>query len=140
MVESATPCRFWFSDESSLFTPLIWNVAPRVPVPLKLIEEPDEAVGLFCPRSGSPGTRRRSPPARGSCRDERRPVHDLLRGQRPLISAFVRLMGGAAADRDGLRDRGGSSLKSTTRVSLRRHLDLASRTTGPKPASDALTL
>ncbi len=41
MVESAAPWRFWFSEASSLLTPLIWKVAPRVPVPLKLIEEPD---------------------------------------------------------------------------------------------------
>ena len=46
------PWRFWFSDESSLLTPSIWNVAPRVPVPLKLIDEPDDAVGLFCPDVG----------------------------------------------------------------------------------------
>src|SRR5688572_29778806 len=52
MVDNAAPWRFWFSDESSLLTPLIWNVAPRVPVPLKLIDEPDEAVGLFCPLVG----------------------------------------------------------------------------------------
>ena len=52
MVESDAPWRFWFSEESSLLTPLIWKVAPRVPVPLKLIEEPDEAVGLFCPEVG----------------------------------------------------------------------------------------
>ena len=57
IVDSAAPCRFWFSDESSLLTPLIWNVAPRVPVPLKLIDDPDEAVGLFCPESGSRRTR-----------------------------------------------------------------------------------
>jgi hypothetical protein len=30
-----------------LFTPSIWNVAPRVPVPLKLIEEPTESVERF---------------------------------------------------------------------------------------------
>ena len=52
IVDSATPCRFWFSDESSLFTPLIWNVALRDPVPLKLMEEPDDSVGLFCPLNG----------------------------------------------------------------------------------------
>ncbi len=47
-----TPWRFWFSEESSLLTPSIWNVAPRVPVPLKLIEVPDDAVGLFWPEVG----------------------------------------------------------------------------------------
>jgi hypothetical protein len=52
MVESDAPCLFWFSEESSLLTPLIWNVAPRVPVPLKLIDEPDDAVGLFWPEVG----------------------------------------------------------------------------------------
>src|SRR5205823_14981529 len=52
IVERATPCRFWFSEESSLLTPLIWKVAPRVPVPLKLIDELEEAVGLFCPDVG----------------------------------------------------------------------------------------
>ena len=35
-----------------MFTPLIWNVVPRVPDPLKLIDDPDEAVGLFCPEVG----------------------------------------------------------------------------------------
>ena len=85
MVESATPCRFWFSDESSLLTPLIWNVAPRVPVPLKLIDEPDEAVGLFCPPVGFSWK-----PVKVSASDrkllgaERRLVHDLLGGERPL--------------------------------------------------------
>jgi hypothetical protein len=52
IVASDAPCRCWFSDESSLLTPLIWKVAPRVPVPLKFIEEPDDAVGLFCPLVG----------------------------------------------------------------------------------------
>src|SRR5512142_3336266 len=41
--------RFWFSDESSLLTPSIWNVAERVPVPLKFTELPLDAVGLFWP-------------------------------------------------------------------------------------------
>ena len=48
-----TPWRFWFSDASSLLTPSTWNVAPRVPVPLKLIEEPEEAEGLFWPKDSA---------------------------------------------------------------------------------------
>ena len=106
MVESAAPCRFWFSDESSLLTPLIWNVAPRVPVPLKLIDEPDDAVGLFCPLVGivleaGEGLRQRQEAARA----ERRLVHDLLGGERSLdlgVGQVDRRRGGG--DGDVLRD------------------------------------
>src|SRR5687767_12183493 len=52
IVEIETPWRFWFSEESSLFTPSIWNVEPRVPAPLKLMEEPEDEVGLFWPEVG----------------------------------------------------------------------------------------
>src|SRR6187401_2699844 len=98
MVESAAPWRFWFSDESSLLTPLIWNVAPRVPVPLKLIDEPDDAVGLFWPPVGLSWK-----PVKVSASD--RKLLALIEGlsiicsavSDPLTSAFVRLMGGATA-------------------------------------------
>ncbi len=85
IVESAAPCRFWFSDESSLLTPLIWNVAPRVPVPLKLIDDPDEAVGLFCPHVGFSWK-----PGKISASDRKLPglsrrlVDDLLGRERPF--------------------------------------------------------
>jgi len=52
MVARFTPWRFWFSEASSLLTPSIWKVAPRVPVPLKLIDDPEDAVGLFWPEVG----------------------------------------------------------------------------------------
>ena len=91
IVDSAAPCRFWFSDESSLLTPLIWNVAPRVPVPLKLIDEPDDAVGLFWPDVGFSWK-----PAKVSASDRKLPglsrrlVHDLLARQRALDLAVRR--------------------------------------------------
>src|SRR4030095_2604826 len=98
IVSNSAPCRFWFSDESSLLTPLIWNVAPRVPVPLKLIDEPEEAVGLFWPLVGLSWN-----PVKVSASD--RKLLALSDGLSmicsavsvPLVSPLVRLIAGALA-------------------------------------------
>jgi hypothetical protein len=141
IVESAAPCRFWFSDESSLFTPLIWNVAPRVPVLLKLIDDPEEVVGLFCPEVGFSWN-----PVKTSA--SVRKFVALSDGlsmiwsaeSDPLISALVLLIGGASprtvtvsAKAAGLR------LTSMTTVSFRRSVR-PSRTTVPKPDSVTVSL
>ncbi len=80
-----------------MLTPLIWNVAPRVPVPLKLIDEPDDAVGLFWPLVGLSWN-----PGKISASERKLPglsvglslicsaVSELL------ISALIVLIGGAA--------------------------------------------
>ena len=113
IVESAAPWRFWFSDESSLLTPLIWNVAPRVPVPLKLIDEPDDSRRVVLPAGRvvlEPGKDLgEREEAAGA---ERRLVADLLGGQRALdlgVGRVDRRRG--ADDRDGLGDRGRLHLK-----------------------------
>src|SRR5512132_4068027 len=98
MVATAAPWRFWFSDESSLLTPLIWNVAPRVPVPLKLIDEPDDAVGLFCPDVGFSWN-----PVNVSASDRKLPAFAVglsmicSEVSDPLTSALVVLRRGASA-------------------------------------------
>src|SRR5262245_66509143 len=98
IVANDAPCRFWFSEESSLLTPLIWNVAPRVPVPLKLIEEPEEAVGLFWPDVGLSWK-----PGKISASERKLPGLSVglsaicCSSSVPLTVALVALVGGAEA-------------------------------------------
>src|SRR5215213_4376906 len=140
MVESDAPCRFWFSEESSLFTPLIWKVAPRVPVPLKLIEEPEEEVGLFCPEVGFSWK-----PVKVSAS-----VRKLLWLKvglsriscwvsRPLISPFVVLMGSSLVVTVTVSPTVGLSVKSARTFWLS-STSTPSRLTEPKPWPVAVTL
>src|SRR5574340_586956 len=64
MVLMLTGWRCWFSLPSSLETPSVRNVVPRVPVPLNDTELPLESVGLFWPDVGlvwKPGNRPTNP-------------------------------------------------------------------------------
>src|SRR6185503_19340207 len=103
---SETPWRCWFSDESSSLTPLIWNVAPRVPVPLKLIDKPDEAVGLFWPLVGFSWK-----PAKISASDRKLPglsggsAATLSAINAPVTSSLILLIGGAAPSTGSLSSR-----------------------------------
>ena len=124
-----------------MFTPLIWKVAPRVPVPLKLIDEPDEAVGLFCPDVGLSWK-----PGKISASDRKLP--GLSVGLSMICSAvsvfftsaLLVLMGGAApctvtvsASVDGRIS------KSATRVWLR-PTSMPSRTAVAKPSRVTVTV
>ena len=139
IVASDTPCRFWFSEESSLLTPLIWKVAPRVPVPLKLIEEPEEAVGLFWPEVGFSWK-----PAKVSARERKLPW--LSAGlslicfslSEPLISALTVLIWELSATTTTSAATLCVREKLAT-VVLLRVTSTRSRTTVPKPASEAAT-
>ena len=139
IVESATPCRFWFSDASSLFTPLIWKVAPRVPVLLKLMDDPDDAVGLFCPDVGFSWN-----PGKVSARVRKLPALSVGLSRicssvsDAFTSARVRLIGGASPRTVTVSVTRGSSVKSTTAVALSA-TPIPSRVTAPKPASVAVT-
>ena len=107
-----------------MFTPLIWNVALRVPVLLKLIDEPEEAVGLFWPDVGFSWK-----PGNVSARD--RKLFAFSDGlsmiccspSDELTSALVRLIGGGSPFTVTVSVTRGSSLKSTTRVSFRPTVD-----------------
>src|SRR5215213_8694317 len=121
IVESEAPCRFWFSEESSLLTPLIWKVAPRVPVTLKLIDEPEDAVGVFWPEVGFSWK-----PVNVYASDRQLPWLNVgfsrisCAFRDPLISALVVLMGAASeVTTTASVIELGLSVKLTTRVSLR---------------------
>src|SRR5215216_5317334 len=141
MVESDAPWRFWFSLESSLLTPLIWKVAPRVPVPLKLIDEPDDAVGLFWPEVGFSWK-----PVNVSASVKKFPWLNVgfsrisCAFSDPLISAFVVLIGAASAvTTTASVTELGLSMKLTTRVWLR-VIWIFSWATLLKPGPEAVTV
>ena len=137
IVARLTPWRFWFSEASSLLTPSIWKVAPRVPVPLKLMDEPDEAVGLFCPEVGfSWNPAKVSASARNVlllfrfCTVGRSRICSAVRDC--LTSDVTVLMSGRSPTTVTPSFAVGSRRKSTVKVSLRR-TSTRSRVTGPKP-------
>jgi hypothetical protein len=111
-----------------------------VPVPLKLIDEPEEAVGLFWPLVGLSWK-----PVNVSA--SVRKLLALSVGlsmicsavSAPLVSPLVRLIGGALAVTVTLSATRGSSLKSTTRVSFR-FTWTPSRITVPNPVRAAVTV
>ena len=119
---------------------MIWKVAPRVPVPSKLIEEPEEAVGLFWPEVGFSWK-----PAKVSARLRKALVWARVglsmicsAVRACLISALVVLMGGRSAVTVTTSATRGSRTRSTTMVSFRRTSTL-SRTAVPNPAREART-
>ena len=141
IVERDAPWRFWFSDESSLLTPLIWNVAPRDPVPLKLIDEPDDAVGLFWPEVGFSWK-----PGKMLARFRKLPGFSAglsmicCSVSTPFTSAFVELMRGASPVTVTVSATpAGFCSKFSTRVSFS-DTCTPSRTTVWNPSSFAVTV
>jgi hypothetical protein len=117
---------------------LIWKVAPREPVPLKLIEEPELEVGLFCPEVGfswkpvkvSASVRKldwlKDGLSRISCAVSE-----------PLISWLVVLIGASSVVIVTCSETVGLSSKLATKVWLR-VISMFSRLTGPNPCCEAV--